>query len=144
MPEWFRRRYFYSIKSMKRTLVSGYLISFLAIGIWLMFWLELKQHGYFTVKGISYSGMEIIVPFYGVLICSIIALGSTLYLTIYGFVLVKMNILRDLAEKYICSECESTFERATVGLAICKKCGGPLEDLDGFYIRHPEKKVNAG
>jgi uncharacterized membrane protein YvbJ len=38
----------------------------------------------------------------------------------------------------ICRKCKETTEKGKESSALCTKCGGELEDLEGFYERHPE------
>ena len=38
----------------------------------------------------------------------------------------------------ICSECRSVFPVGDLSGTTCPKCAGHLEDLKGFYKRHPE------
>jgi hypothetical protein len=44
-------------------------------------------------------------------------------------------------EYMICSNCTETIEKGKDLSAHCTKCGGQLEDLDGFYDRHPDKRL---
>jgi len=49
-------------------------------------------------------------------------------------------------ETYICNSCGEAIERdkddtAEVPQLTCKKCGGSLEGLEGYFDRHPEKKL---
>lgn len=39
----------------------------------------------------------------------------------------------------ICANCTETIEKGKELSAHCMKCGGQLEDLEGFYDRHPDK-----
>jgi hypothetical protein len=39
----------------------------------------------------------------------------------------------------ICSNCTETIEKGKESSTHCMKCGGQLEDLEGFYDRHPDK-----
>jgi uncharacterized protein with PIN domain len=42
----------------------------------------------------------------------------------------------------ICNECKEILEREKVSEIVpvsrCQKCGGTLEELEGYYDRHPE------
>jgi hypothetical protein len=40
----------------------------------------------------------------------------------------------------ICSECQASFYAKDVHHNRCPECNGTVEDLDGFYQRHPELK----
>lgn len=38
----------------------------------------------------------------------------------------------------ICCSCQEIYEKGEALLQTCSKCKGQLEDLEGFYERHPE------
>lgn len=40
----------------------------------------------------------------------------------------------------ICPKCQAPFENQEVKDGICLNCGGPVENLHGFYDRNPEFK----
>jgi len=47
--------------------------------------------------------------------------------------------VKDFEDKVaICSQCGQTSEITNVSNMRCPKCDGKLEDLDGFFDRHPE------
>ncbi|MDH4230689.1 MAG: hypothetical protein OEW04_01515 [Nitrospirota bacterium] len=43
----------------------------------------------------------------------------------------------------ICLNCREPFAGRTLASMICPKCGGTLENLYGFYDRHPELRNEA-
>jgi hypothetical protein len=43
---------------------------------------------------------------------------------------------------WMCVNCLSPYSKQTITGNECPKCGGALEDLEGFYERHPDKQVN--
>ena len=46
-----------------------------------------------------------------------------------------------LKEKYlICPKCKDSFSQKDVSNSLCPNCTVELEDLEGFYDRHPELK----
>lgn len=45
------------------------------------------------------------------------------------------------AQYKICCNCTETYEIDSKELSVCEKCGGVLEDLEGFYDRHPDKGI---
>ena len=66
-----------------------------------------------------------------------IAFGVALLL--YGIFTKK--IPKAPHEEYvICLDCRNSFYAKDVHLNRCPKCEGTVEDLDGFYDRHPELK----
>jgi hypothetical protein len=49
-------------------------------------------------------------------------------------------------ETFICNSCGETIEKdkedtAEVPLLTCRKCGGNLEGLEGYFDRHPDKRL---
>jgi len=49
-------------------------------------------------------------------------------------------------ETFICNSCGEAIERdkadsAEVPQLTCKKCGGRLEGLEGYFDRHPDKRL---
>jgi ABC-type uncharacterized transport system permease subunit len=47
-------------------------------------------------------------------------------------------------EKYIvCPKCNESFSQRDVPNSLCPQCDVELEDLDGFYDRHPELREEA-
>jgi hypothetical protein len=42
----------------------------------------------------------------------------------------------------ICSGCQKMTEKNLGSTLTCLECGAALEDLEGFYDRHPEKSPN--
>ncbi|GLI37502.1 hypothetical protein KI811_08235 [Geobacter hydrogenophilus] len=40
----------------------------------------------------------------------------------------------------ICCNCKEVHEKEKVSDSICQRCGGRLEELEGYYDRHPEQR----
>lgn len=63
-----------------------------------------------------------------------------------GFVVIILcmkNIMskkRKIGQYLICPKCQNVVETFQSADDKCSKCGEPLEDLKGFYERHPEFK----
>lgn len=53
---------------------------------------------------------------------------------VYGF----PSVVGLCKKHFICKDCRTVYANKNPG-AICPSCGGPLEILDGFYKRHPER-----
>jgi hypothetical protein len=41
----------------------------------------------------------------------------------------------------ICNNCKEISEKGKGSSSCCIKCGGKLEDLEGYYDRHPEQRT---
>ena len=53
---------------------------------------------------------------------------------VYGF----PRVVGLCKKHFICKDCRTVYAIRNPS-AICPSCGGPLEILDGFYKRHPER-----
>jgi len=141
MPEWIRKRCFYSIKSMKRTLVSCYGVC-LVMTLWsLSMYAEYKRLGYIRVRGNIYSAQDSILTLYGCTFVAGLMIIMTIYSTFYGVYQVKNGKIANFPVNSICYNCQSVFNVSEITSMVCTKCGGKLEDLKGFYNRHPEKNT---
>jgi Zn finger protein HypA/HybF involved in hydrogenase expression len=62
----------------------------------------------------------------------------------YGVVterkIAKNNSKTKYATYVICLQCRQPFSNHEIKNSVCPKCGGTLENLTGFYDRHPELK----
>ncbi len=72
------------------------------------------------------------------------------YLVILGFVLVGIGLLgfcllpqkKELSpDTKICPRCETVYDHKPRQDEKCPKCESKLEELKGFYDRHPEKRL---
>jgi hypothetical protein len=66
-------------------------------------------------------------------------------LIIIGIIFI-WSALRRKAKDYekmflICPKCEKTFNKKDVPDQLCPNCKVDLENIEGFYERHPERKV---
>jgi len=59
---------------------------------------------------------------------------------VYG--LASKNVSKEFGVR-ICSACRSVFRAKDVIGTACPKCSGQVEDLKGFYERHPELKDDS-
>ncbi len=59
-------------------------------------------------------------------------------LIISGVVIIWIDVIRPRKDNLICPKCEELYRwKKSLG-DKCPKCGTILEDLEGFYERHPE------
>jgi magnesium-transporting ATPase (P-type) len=144
MPEWIRKRCFYSIKSMKRTLVSCYGLCLLMILILLLMYSDYTTFGYIRVRGkFVYGTEDSKLTLYGCTFVVALMLMMTIYSTFYGLYQAKKGKIPNLPFNSICYNCQSVFNIFEITSMVCTKCGGKLEDLKGFYDRHPEKNTTG-
>lgn len=50
------------------------------------------------------------------------------------------QVSRKEPEYMICEKCMETTEKGKEMSKNCMKCGGQLEEIEGFFARHPEKQ----
>ena len=61
--------------------------------------------------------------------------------TLIAYTILKKNEAKPEYAKYVkCVKCKGTFFKEDIVKDKCPKCGGELENLSGFYDRHPELK----
>ena len=93
--------------------------------------LHFKNHQYFGGEARAIGWLTLLVSS-----CCLV------YLAILSFVRLKKPSYGD--PKYrICQDCgEPLIVRHIKKSLICPKCGsGKIEELDGFYERHPDKRI---
>jgi len=72
--------------------------------------------------------------------------GTGVIVLIFGIFLILFGTFRKTRNKIdgekflICSDCRKTFYKKDVPNQQCLNCDTDLEDLNGFYDRHPEFK----
>jgi len=63
-----------------------------------------------------------------------------LYKAYWAVIAIIRNDYSDESEMVICLNCNEMFSIHKVNKMICPKCTGALENLSGFYDRHPDLK----
>lgn len=59
---------------------------------------------------------------------------------IFGGVWIWLGIRSQGTAYYICPKCKTPFNAADVPDKLCPECHEPLEDLKGFYRKHPKER----
>lgn len=108
--------------------------------LFLLFGVCLVSYGLFTIiqRGYYSSRFKFYIDF-----------GS--YHSIFGIIIVVFGIFfiytsltskkKHAKEKYlICPKCKESFNQKDAINHLCPTCAVKLEDLEGFYDRHPEMK----
>lgn len=59
-----------------------------------------------------------------------------------GNCICRKLVVASISRKIVCdcSGCQKMTEKSEAGTSTCSECGAELEDLEGFYTRHPEKR----
>ena len=111
-------------------LLGGVLI-FSGITIWL-------NPAYFSSRfGITFDFTGIKWPFGG----GLVLLGCFFIWSSFRKKAIEAEkTLRDEKEVLMCPKCVKPFYKKDCQDVKCPECQGPLEDLSGFYERHPELK----
>ncbi len=63
-----------------------------------------------------------------------------LYKAYWALIAIIRNDYSNESETVICLNCHELFSIYKVSKMICPKCTGVLENLNGFYDRHPDLK----
>lgn len=106
---------------------------FAGLGIYIVVWW--REHG-----AISYEYAKNSIYF--VACSSVIILIYCWYKAfraVFAIVGKEFDKLPNIPETVICVSCREPFPGTDTVESKCPNCGGPLEDLRGFYERHPEK-----
>ena len=66
------------------------------------------------------------------------------FLTLLGFSFLYFSLRKrpdsSASGFLICSSCRHPIDKKNITENLCPTCGADLEELDGFYERHPELK----
>jgi hypothetical protein len=109
-------------------------ILFLLLGVCLSFFgfFTIIQRGYFSSRFEFYFDFGRYHYVFGVLI------------TVVGIFFIYTSLTsksKHLEDKYlICPKCKDSYNQKDVPNSRCPNCAVELEDLEGFYDRHPEPK----
>jgi hypothetical protein len=76
-----------------------------------------------------------------ILVLALIAFLLTVYKLCWALRALWINDYTNKPENVICLNCLSPFLYDSVKTFKCPKCGGTLEDLKGFYERHPDQRT---
>jgi hypothetical protein len=138
-------KYFKSKKSAVKTLIFGYFIGSFTLWMGLSFHHEYRKYGYFTDHHdrIRIYGNDALISSLGIIIAASIILAFTLYATVIALYFVRRTDFTKLPTKpevLICDKCQNPIDSKKVSGIVCPTCGGNLEDIKGYYGRHPELK----
>jgi hypothetical protein len=91
--------------------------------------------GYIFYSTGWYSTYDVPVPkFAGILL---------IFFGIYfSIAVIRKRKWKSVSDYLICKECLTTYVRSELKNHHCPKCEGSLDELNGFYERHPELKSN--
>jgi hypothetical protein len=109
----------------------------------LLIYAQYKEFGYIRVRGNIYTSQDSILTIYGCTFAVALMIMMTIYSTFYGLYQAKRGKIPNLPVNSICYNCQSVFNVSEITSMVCAKCGGKLEDLKGFYDRHPEKNTTG-
>ena len=67
-----------------------------------------------------------------------------IFLTFVGFIFFYVSLRKksvtSVSDILICLSFRHLINKSELSVKLCPKCGSILEELDGFYERHPELK----
>ena len=108
-------------------------IAYLFVGAWIAVIGFLLVDG----RGFYFRGVRVDFGEANTLIgCTFIIIGISI------FVIALRKKAKEFGDKFlICPTCKKPFNKKDVTNSRCPKCKAELEDLEGFYERHPELKA---
>jgi hypothetical protein len=134
----------------KKTLIQLLLFYYLFAGLFfykgLSFYSVYKEYGSFKMWFFSQLTVDIFEGSRAVTVISVILfIGCALtvysiYLCVCCFVLKENDYWPAF---FICKQCLRPYARVDITSNSCHECGAILENLVGFYDRHPELKVKS-
>ena len=104
---------------------------------------QLEKTGKIVVRSVVLSGNEAMFHIGAIFFICVIAFLYASFIGIYGLWFFKSaNGTKEnlIPETWICTKCRNAFPGYSVASSKCPQCGGNLEDVDGFYERHPHLK----
>jgi intracellular septation protein A len=104
---------------------------------------KFKQSGYIMIRTVVVNGNDALYFIGSSFFVCLITFIYASFIGMYGLWYFKTSSAKkvDLTpENWICIKCRTTFAGYSVNNCSCPKCGHDLEDLEGFYERHPQLK----
>ncbi|GAB6096434.1 hypothetical protein JCM14469_26870 [Desulfatiferula olefinivorans] len=105
---------------------------------------SIQKKGYYVEPRGDYlvEGFGIAKPLYSLITISSMVIIYYLLKTIYILIFIKKeDRIDNFPPPYVtCVKCKKTYDSYKIHDLTCTECGGDLEDLKGFYERHPELK----
>ncbi len=137
---------FESKKYLSQLLFFSYLLAGIFFFKGCRFYSSYEEYGYFKMWFFSqltvdiFEGTRAVVAIYVILImgCAITVYG--IYLSVCYFVLKENDYLPAFL---MCKQCVRPYAREDITSNTCQECGALLENLVGFYDRHPELKASS-
>lgn len=108
--------------------------SFFILGFGLMGVSRFREMGFITDDQAKQS--YYLVAFFG--LCAFIFYWYKAFQSFSAIMSDEIDKLPDVPETVICLQCHQPFLGDNLNELKCPKCGGAIEDLRGFYERHPE------
>lgn len=101
-----------------------------------------RVSGKIVIRSVVLTGSDAISYIVALAIVTVGAISYATFIAIYGIRYFKSpHPANELTpENWICIKCKDTFPGYSIKGKACPHCGGTLEDLEGFFARHPEVK----
>ncbi len=124
---------FKSKKDAYGAFISNITTPFMVIGFGIYAVLWYRDHG-----GLTYDQAK--QSIYFIIVCFLLVSVYSGVKVFHAFFAIMRDDFGNAPETVICLQCREPFLFSKVNDFKCPKCGGELENLEGFYDRHPEMK----
>jgi hypothetical protein len=135
-------KFFLSKRGARKTVALSYIFSISVLFFGLMMYREHKEYGYLSIRGTHIYGNDALVTAVATIAVSILIFLFAVYVTVIYLFFLNRSDFRKIppSDVLICSKCQTPITVNEASGFVCPKCGGTLEDVKGFYTRHPEFK----
>ncbi len=89
-----------------------------------------------TYGAISADNEKLFIYF--IVFVAVLVLPYAWYRAFHAFFALMKDNYGNIPETLVCLSCQEPYPFDKINKFICPQCGGTLEDLEGFYERHPE------
>jgi len=138
-------KFFLSKRGARKTVALGYIVSISVFFVGMMSYHEYRKYGNISIRGTLISGNDALITAVATIAVSVVIFLIAIYVTVMYLFFHNRADFGELppSDVLICSKCQTPVPANETSGSVCPKCGGNLEDVKGFYTRHPEFKEIA-
>jgi hypothetical protein len=142
---------FFPTKNVLKKFGGCYFLASLCLFVGILMLRGYQRYGYINIGKVGADffvyGKAAVITIWGILGGSLLLSLYCVFQTAKTIVMVRRNDIREAIPPphfIICIKCEKSFRSEALNGFRCPECGGELEDLRGFYEKHPEFKEKNG